>query len=150
MRRSIAALLLVLVVPAALGAEQSRKPALLVDLQFVPQGSVATQSGSVALPASLIDRSGNGKARSAADCAEVLSDALKEAFIKTLADQKLQSSWMSGETSRSVEGSPDAGAAAASGGTIEDRLKKLDDLLQKGLITETEHRAARAEILKDL
>lgn len=37
-----------------------------------------------------------GRARSAANCAEVLSDALKEAFVKLLGDEKLQAAWKFG------------------------------------------------------
>lgn len=85
-----------------------------------------------------------GRARSAANCSEVLSDALKEAFIEVLADGNLQSAWMSGKPSSGPSQSP------VGKESVEARLKKLDDLLEKGLITKEEHTAAREKILKDL
>jgi len=55
-----------------------------------------------------------------------LSDALKEAYSNVLGDQTLQAAWISGKpgaaSSKEVE-------------TPEERLRKLDDLLKKGLIT---------------
>lgn len=82
-----------------------------------------------------------GRARSGANCAEVLSDALKDAFTKALGDQALQSAWISG-AAPVVETSPGVKE------TIEQRLKRLDDLLARGLITKEEHAAARAAIIK--
>ena len=81
-----------------------------------------------------------GRARSGDKCNEVLSDALKDAFAKTLADPMLQQAWGSGKP---------AGAQAATG-TVEQRLRTLDDLLNKGLITKEEHAARRAAILKEI
>lgn len=40
--------------------------------------------------------------------------------------------------------------AAPAASTVEERLKKLDDLLKKGLITKAEYDRKRAEVLKDL
>lgn len=75
----------------------------------------------------------------------------RQAFSRILAEQKLQSAWISGEPSSSAESAPSSSATgAADAGTVEERLKKLDDLLRRGVITEEEHRAARAEILKSL
>lgn len=261
MRRFVAVLIGFLVAPLALEAQKSKKPDLLVDLRFVPQDNVATEGGSVALPAALIDRSvelrvqdsrnqsdaqllgegtdgddrffpirasvdivqfvgdalrrigetqalkiasppermldirltrfavneGNkavgstyaaevhlaftlkdadgrtltegassgqanryGRARSAANCSEVLSDALKEAFIKTLDDDSLQAAWMSGEPSSARPQPSSDGQSAPITESIEERLEKLDELLRKGVISEEEHRAARIEILKGL
>lgn len=89
-----------------------------------------------------------GRARSSANASEVLSDALKEAFTKVLEDDDLQSAWTSGKTSSGTRQS----TAGKSGDeeTTEQKLKKLDDLLEKGLITKEEHKAARAKILQGL
>ena len=87
-----------------------------------------------------------GRARSADNCSEVLSDALKEAYGEVLASSSLQSAWTSGKAS--------AGAATAAPaeekGSVEERLRKLDDLLKKGLITKDEYNKKREEILKDV
>jgi hypothetical protein len=45
---------------------------------------------------------------------------------------------------------PTAKSAPASLGTVEERLKKLDGLREKGLITEDEHREQRQRILNSL
>ncbi len=81
-----------------------------------------------------------GRARSADNCSEVLSDALKEAYSAVLSSHALQTAWTSGKASESVEDN----------GDVEDRLRKLDDLLKKGLITKEEYDRKRAEILKDV
>ena len=86
-----------------------------------------------------------GRARSADNCSEVLSDALKEAFSDVLSSQNLQTAWTSGKAA--------AGGGAASAeekGSVEERLRKLDDLLKKGLITKEDHEKRKAEILKDV
>ncbi|MDP9192738.1 MAG: SHOCT domain-containing protein [Acidobacteriota bacterium] len=87
-----------------------------------------------------------GRARSADNCSEVLSDALKEAFTDVLASQSLQTAWTSGKAA--------AGSAAAAPpedkGSVEDRLRKLDDLYKKGLITKEDYETRKAEILKDV
>ena len=75
-------------------------------------------------------------------CTEVLSDALKEAFMKVLADTTLQSAWGSGIPSASI-------AAPAGQETMEMRLRRVDDLLKKGLITPEEHKILREQILKN-
>lgn len=90
-----------------------------------------------------------GRARSGANCAEVLSDALNEAFSSTVGDASLQQAWSSGRPLTSGA-APAALPAAAPAGTIEERLKRLDDLLQKGLITKDEYATRRAAILKEL
>jgi hypothetical protein len=77
-----------------------------------------------------------GRARSADNCNEVLSDALKEAFSSAL------SSASSSSSSSSSSGTDK--------GSVEERLRKLDELLQKGLITKEEYDRKRAEILKDV
>jgi uncharacterized lipoprotein YajG len=81
-----------------------------------------------------------GRAHSADNMNEVLSDALKEAYANVLSDQPLQSAW--------VTGKPAGKAAPAE--SAEERLRKLDDLLKKGLITKDEYQTKRAEILKDM
>ncbi|MEP7116126.1 MAG: SHOCT domain-containing protein [Acidobacteriota bacterium] len=83
-----------------------------------------------------------GRARSGANCAEVLSDALREAFAKVLADTSLQAAWRSGTATRSTTPPP-------AKESIEQRLRQIDDLLKKGLITPEEYKQKRAEILKD-
>lgn len=88
-----------------------------------------------------------GRARSADNCSEVLSDALKEAYGDVLASGNLQSAWMSG---KAVGGNAPAPAAPEEKGSVEERLRKLDDLLKKGLITKDEYDKKRAEILKDV
>jgi Short C-terminal domain len=90
-----------------------------------------------------------GRARSADNCSEVLSDALKEAYGDVLSSNNLQSAWMSG---KAIAGGAPATAVAApeEKGTVEDRLRKLDDLLKKGLITKDEYNKKRAEVLKDV
>jgi hypothetical protein len=88
-----------------------------------------------------------GRARSADNCSEVLSDALKEAFGDVLASQNLQTAWTSGKAAAG------GGAAASSSGeksSVEERLRKLDDLYKKDLITKEDYEKRKAEILKDV
>ena len=83
-----------------------------------------------------------GHAHSPENINEVLSDALKEAYANVLADPGLQRAWISGVSTASTSARPAESA--------EERLRKLDDLLKKGLITKTEYDAKRAEILKGM
>lgn len=83
-----------------------------------------------------------GHAHSVGNINEVLSDALKEAYANVLADKGLQTAWVSG----TAAGNPSAHAAD----TAEERLRKLDVLLKKGVITKPEYDKKRAEILKDM
>lgn len=85
-----------------------------------------------------------GRARSSDNYNEVLSDALKDAFANLLSDPGLQTAWTSGKGSGAVT------SPAASSETGEERLRKLDELLRKNLITKAEYDKKRAEILKDL
>jgi len=85
-----------------------------------------------------------GRARSAQNCSEVLSDAFKEAMANTLSDSALQSAWASGKATGTTT------ASAPAKESVEERLKKLDEMLKKGLITKEEHQKRRAEILKEL
>jgi hypothetical protein len=88
-----------------------------------------------------------GHAHSADNINEVMSDALKEAYANVLGDSMLQTAWVSGKPA----GSPAAAAAApAPAESVEERLRKLDDLLKKKLITKDEYDRKRAEIMKDL
>jgi hypothetical protein len=87
-----------------------------------------------------------GRARSADNCSEVLSDALKQAYAEVLGDGALQTPWISG---KAAAGSASA-AAAEPKETPEERLQKLDALYKKGLITKEEYEKKRAEILKEL
>ena len=86
-----------------------------------------------------------GHAHNVDNCNEVLSDALKEAFSNVLGDAQLQSAWVSGKRTGSA-----APSATAPAETPEQRLKKLDELYKKGLITKDEYDRKRAEILKEL
>ncbi|HUP59996.1 MAG TPA: SHOCT domain-containing protein [Thermoanaerobaculia bacterium] len=83
-----------------------------------------------------------GRARSADNCNEVLSDSLKEAFANVVSDPQLQEAWSSGRAA--------SGAQGGSADSVEERLRKLDELLKKGLITKDEYDKKRAEILKDI
>lgn len=86
-----------------------------------------------------------GRARSGDNCSEVLSDALKDAFSGVLSDSALQSAWMTGKassTSTQVQQQPKE--------SPEERLKKLEELYKKGVITKDEYEKKRAEILKEL
>lgn len=83
-----------------------------------------------------------GRAHSGENCSEVLSDALKEAYANVLADKGLQAAW--------VSGTPAANAPSHGGETIEQRLRQLDELLKKDLISKAEYDKKRAEILKDM
>jgi len=83
-----------------------------------------------------------GRARSADNSNEVLSDALKEALASTLSEPTLQNAWISGSAGTS--------AKQTSKETPEERLRKLEDLYKKGLITKEEYEKKRAEILKEL
>jgi len=84
-----------------------------------------------------------GHAHSPENINEVLSDALKEAYANVFADPGLQKSWISGSASAAV-------STAHTAESAEERLRKLDDLLKKGLITKAEYDKKRAEILKDM
>jgi hypothetical protein len=84
-----------------------------------------------------------GHAHSPENINEVLSDALKEAYANVLADPELQKAWASGTASV-------AGTTVHAAESAEERLRKLDDLLKKGLITKAEYDNKRAEILKDM
>jgi Uncharacterized lipoprotein len=83
-----------------------------------------------------------GHAHSPENINEVLSDSLKEAYANVLADPGLQKAWISGTGSGTATSRPAESA--------EERLRKLDDLLKKGLITKVEYDKKRAEILKDM
>jgi hypothetical protein len=85
-----------------------------------------------------------GRARSADNCSEVLSDALKEAFGDVLASQNLQTAWTSGKAAAG------SGAAASDKGSVEERLRKLEDLYKRGVITKEDFEKRKAEILKDV
>jgi hypothetical protein len=85
-----------------------------------------------------------GRARSADNCNEVLSDSLKEAFVDIVSDPPLQQAWSSGQPSAA------ASSAGANSESVEERLRKLDELYKKGLITKAEYDKKRAEILKDI
>lgn len=103
-----------------------------------------------------------GRARSAANISEVVSNALKEAFDNLLNDYRLQEAWKTGAASPRTTAAPSAAPASAAPAaaapaaaapaqkeTVEQRLLKLNDLLKKGLITQEEYKVKRAEILKD-
>ncbi len=89
-----------------------------------------------------------GRARSGANCSEVLSDALKDAFGKIMADRPLQDAWRTGAVA-SADGVSVDKTLPQPKESVEERLLKLNDLLKKGLITQEEYKVKRAEILKD-
>jgi hypothetical protein len=101
-----------------------------------------------------------GRARSAANISEVVSNALKEAFDGLLNDYKLQEAWKTGAASPRTTAAPAAAPAAAPSSapaaaaapaqqkTMEQRLLELNELLKKGLITQDEYKTMRAQILK--
>lgn len=89
-----------------------------------------------------------GRARSGANCSEVLSDALKDAFAKVLGDKPLLEAWRTGALATPGGVSVDRTLPQPKE-SIEERLIKLNDLLKKGLITQEEYKTKRAEILKD-
>lgn len=91
-----------------------------------------------------------GRARSAGNCAEVLSDAIKDAFAKTIGDPVLQQAWASGKPAAPAARPAAAQPGAAPAASVEERLKTLDDLLKRGIITAEEHRTRRAAILKEI
>jgi uncharacterized lipoprotein YajG len=89
-----------------------------------------------------------GRARSGENCNEVLSDALKEAYANLLSDPRVQAAWVSGKATGGNAGN--AGSSTVKPESVEERLRKLDDLLKKKLITQEEYDKKRAEILKDV
>lgn len=126
---------------------------------FVDESNKAVGSvyaAEVKLAFTLTDRSGRtlyqgassgsahryGRARSADNCNEVLSDSLKEALANVLSDPRLQEAWTSGRVA--------GGSSTAPAESVEERLRKLDELLKKGLISKDEYDQKRAEILKDI
>jgi len=86
-----------------------------------------------------------GRARSADNINEVLSDALKEAFAEVLSNSRLQETWVSGKASGGGSGS-----SSSKPDSVEERLRKLEDLYRKGLITKEEYDKRKAEILKEV
>jgi hypothetical protein len=162
-------------IKTAAGAD--RKLTLRVSRFFVNESNKAvgsTYMAEVHLAYSLLDSRGTllvesaasgsasryGRARSGDNCSEVLSDALKEAFARVIGDQALLAAWKSGTaapangvSARPAAAAPAAAAPAAAAPvkeSVEERLRKLNDLLKKGLITQEEYKVKRAEILKDV
>jgi hypothetical protein len=88
-----------------------------------------------------------GHAHSPENISEVLSDSLKEAYANVLSDSGLQKAWISG--SGSAAGSTGSASAPAKE-SAEERLRKLDELLKKGVITKAEYDKKRAKILEDM
>lgn len=122
-------------------------------------------SGDVTLNYSLADARGKtlasgtvagdtkryGRARSKDNYSEVLSDALKEAYSSMFSEQALQDGWMSGKSSgsaRAEASSSSKSSAPCDDLTPEQRMKRLDDMLKKGMITKDEYNSKRAEIVK--
>ena len=83
-----------------------------------------------------------GRARSADNCNEVLSDALQEAFANVLSDSRLRGAWSGGRA--------DPGRWSGDTDRTEQRLRRLEDLYRKKLITRDEYEQKRAEILRGL
>jgi Uncharacterized lipoprotein len=88
-----------------------------------------------------------GRARSGDNANEVLSDALKETFADLLSDPRLQEAWVSG---KAASGGGRSTTESAKPESVEERLRKLDELYKKKLITKEEYDTKRAEILKDV
>jgi hypothetical protein len=117
--------------------------------------AVSNKSGSVLTEGTALgDSHRYGRARSAANCNEVLSDALKAAYANVLSDHGLQEAW---EGRTTMAASPSRAPTRLPGEvpcnpnlSPEERLKRLDELLKKGLITKQEYVAQRAEIVKGL
>jgi uncharacterized lipoprotein YajG len=86
-----------------------------------------------------------GRSASADNYNEVLSDSLKDAYANLLSDPGLQAAWTSGKGKGTAPPATDEPKL-----TPEQRLKKLDDLLKKNLITKEEYDKKRAEILAEL
>jgi hypothetical protein len=94
-----------------------------------------------------------GRARSRDNYSEVLSDAMKAAYSSMFDDQPLQDAWMSGKSSgssRPIEAAGSKSSAPCDDLTPEQRMKRLDDMLKKGMITKDEYNSKRAEIVKML
>ncbi|HUR83092.1 MAG TPA: SHOCT domain-containing protein [Thermoanaerobaculia bacterium] len=85
-----------------------------------------------------------GRAKSADNANEVLSDALKETLANTFGDSRLQRAWASGKAA------PGTSRVKEPAESAEQRLRKLDELRKKGLITKEEYDRKRAEILGEL
>jgi hypothetical protein len=113
-----------------------------VKLAFILKDSAGR---TLAEASSVGDAHRYGHAHSPENCNEVLSDALKEAFAGAFEDSSLQTAWASGKRSAGT-----SAATATPKETPEERLKALDSLLKKGLITKEEYQAKRAEILKEM
>jgi hypothetical protein len=84
-----------------------------------------------------------GRSASARNCNEVLSDALKDALAQIFDSSDVQKSWISGKPAP-------RDADADDEGTIEERLRKLEELYSKGVITKDEYDTKRADILSEL
>lgn len=142
-------------------AEPDRVLVLKLNRFFVDESNKAVGSvytSEVKFTYALTDRAGKkllegaasgtatryGRARSADNCNEVLSDALKDAFANVLGDSRVQEAWSSGRASTGGSGS------SAPQESVEERLRKLEDLFKKGLITKEEYKAKREEILKEM
>lgn len=91
-----------------------------------------------------------GRSASTENYNEVLSDSLKDAFANVLSDPGLQAAWTSGQVSGPLSSNTTATPSEEPKQTPEERLKKLDELLKKNLITKEEYDKKRSEILKDL
>jgi hypothetical protein len=87
-----------------------------------------------------------GRARSEDNANEVLSDALKEAFAEVLSSSRLQEAWVSGKASAGGSG----GSSSGKPDSVEERLRKLEDLYKKGLITKEDYDKRKAEILDEV
>lgn len=84
-----------------------------------------------------------GRKRSVANCSEVLSDALKDALASILDDATVQQAWITGAA-------PTPPAERPASASIEERLNKLKDLYDRGVITKEEYESRRAEMLKEM
>jgi hypothetical protein len=91
-----------------------------------------------------------GHAHSPENINEVLSDSFKEAYANVLSDSGLQKAWISGSGSARSSSGASSSTSAPAKESAEERLRKLDELLKKGLITKAEYDKKRAKILEDM
>lgn len=97
-----------------------------------------------------------GRARSGENCSEVLGDALNDALTNLLNETDVRTAWAKRETATAAPTTaPDSAASgpgktASAKGGVEQRLRKLQDLRDRKVISGDEYDQRRAAILKEL
>ncbi|MBO9663529.1 YajG family lipoprotein [Dokdonella sp.] len=98
-----------------------------------------------------------GKGRSVDGCNEVLSESLADALSRMLNDPTFRKVWSTApevadappaKPAKSTK--PAAGAGKKGAGSLEARLRKLDELYKNGAITQDEYDKRRAAILNEI